>query len=128
MKSLYAVLGVVSCVVMMTACATDDPSTTADQQPSEVTEMGTIMYVPPELSFEQPAGTFMGNQFVAAAGCHVTLLFCRDSRFGNLPSFCQNGGCGGAQGASIARDICLSVCGNINCNTLVQVLPNRPGC
>ena len=136
MKSLLAASGLALCI-FVTACAVDDPrdGQTSDQTavaatPStDVEELAKIIYVPPELSFKQLDGTFEGNEFTGITNaCHVTLLFCRDSRFNNLPSFCQNGQCGGAQGATIARSLCLQVCGNINCDTLVQVLPNRPGC
>jgi hypothetical protein len=129
MKAFLAVSVTVLCALAMTACAVDEPSEATDEQSGEVVEMAKIVYVPPELSFAQLEGTFDGNQFTGTTNaCHVTLLFCRDSRFGNLPSFCQNGDCGGAQGATIARSLCLQVCGNINCNTLIEVLPRRASC
>ncbi len=128
MKSLLAVSGTMLCVFMMAACAVDEQPELTDEHSGEVVEMARIVHVPPELSFKQLEGTFDGNEFTATTNaCHVTLLFCRDSRAGNLPSFCQNGGCTGPQGATIARSICLRICGNINCNVLAE-FPSRPSC
>ena len=93
-------------------------------------EGGGVMTTTPDgLVAPIPEGTFTDRSYLGAANpqasdnpdilaCHVTLLFCRDSRFGNLPSGCTNGGCTIPQAHNAASSLCRSVCGNIDCNTI----------
>jgi hypothetical protein len=120
--------GVVLYALGMAACTADDPpaspanSGDEDGDPAMVAESKApdVMTVPPELSFSQlPEGTVVGNQFNATTNaCSVRLAYCADPRWSpHYPSFCQSG-CGLEHGFDVARSLCHSVCGNINCNTM----------
>ena len=132
MRSLLAISGAMVCALSMTACMTDDSPAPGDQSTSEdaVDQTGgQLVTVPPELAFERPEGTYDGNTFTAHPdACHVTLKFCRDASKHNVPSFCQNGGCTESRALGAAISLCESICGNIDCTSVLFQYPNSPSC
>jgi hypothetical protein len=67
-----------------------------------------------------PDGTFQGNEFQGLV-CHVTLVYCRDPRYpGNPRTYCSNG-CTQEEAESVAYSICRRICGNIDCNDLLNL-------
>lgn len=141
MKRIFALYVSVATVVLMSACGTSavDEGTGGSEpvveQLSSVPGGGFTTATPDGLAAPIPAGKFVDRSYVGDASepvgggegilaCHVDLLFCRDSRFGNLPSGCTNGGCTVTQAHNAAVSLCKSVCGNINCNVIAW----PPGC
>lgn len=142
MKRLLA-LHVFAASLILAACGTsavvDDQGKRSDEpiveQLSSQEGAGVITTTPDGVVAPIPEGEFVDHSYQGDAkegasgnanilACHVDLLFCRDSRFGNLPSGCTNGGCTISQAHNAASSLCRSVCGNIDCSAIAW----PPGC
>src|SRR5882762_4715199 len=99
MKAMMSGCLAVVCATMFAACgvepASQDQNASADtsETSADLTAPvdGKVIQVPPELSADQLDDLEISGNDATTNACHVTLLFCSDSRFGGLPSFKQSG-------------------------------------